>query len=337
MKSRVDILSIGDVVTDAFIRLSDKFATIDGADSDEPRLSMPYGAKIPFEETILVPAVGNAANAAVSFAKLGLHSALLAHVGDDHFGHEIIQVLADKKVQTQFVHINPGKITNYHYALWYKQDRTLLINFVDYHWKLPALHSIDTPSWLYLSRLGSNTLLFHHQVATFMKANPQIKLVFQPDRFQIDFGAKKLADIYARTELVFCNREEAAMITGGSAENIPALMKRFHALGPKTVVVTDGPDGSYASDGTTVWSMRNYPDPKPPLERTGAGDAYASAVTAALALGKSLEEALRWAPINSMSVVQQVGAQEGLLSEAQIKHWLTKVPDDYHPKVMHKE
>src|SRR3990167_6267796 len=111
MKSRIDILSIGDVVTDAFIKLNKEYTQIDNEKSHNPRLSVPYGAKIPFDETIVIPGVGNAANAAVSFAKLGLKSTLLAHVGDDDYGREIIHELAHKRVQTQFIQLDSNKLT----------------------------------------------------------------------------------------------------------------------------------------------------------------------------------------------------------------------------------
>jgi sugar/nucleoside kinase (ribokinase family) len=78
--------------------------------------------------------------------------------------------------------------------------------------------------------------------------------------------------------------------------------------------------------------MPTYPDPKPPYERTGAGDAFASTVTAALALGKPLSEALQWGPINSMSVVQQVGAQKGLLTREKLEEYLRNAPKDYNPR-----
>jgi hypothetical protein len=50
--------------------------------------------------------------------------------------------------------------------------------------------------------------------------------------------------------------------------------------------------------------------------------------------GADLENALLWAPINSMSVVQKMGAQAGLLSERQIDHYLRTAPDWYHPSKM---
>ena len=76
--------------------------------------------------------------------------------------------------------------------------------------------------------------------------------------------------------------------------------------------------------------MPLYPDPAPPKERTGAGDAFASTLVAALAKGNTLEGALQWAPINSMNVVQHTGAQNGLLSEKEIEALLLKSPDWYH-------
>jgi sugar/nucleoside kinase (ribokinase family) len=77
--------------------------------------------------------------------------------------------------------------------------------------------------------------------------------------------------------------------------------------------------------------MPNYPDPAEPYDRTGAGDAFASTITAALALGENLETALRWAPINSMSVVQKLGAQAGLLNRDELQKYLDEAPDWYQP------
>lgn len=75
-----------------------------------------------------------------------------------------------------------------------------------------------------------------------------------------------------------------------------------------------------------------YPDPRPAIERTGCGDAFASTFTAALVKGKTPLEAFLWAPINPMSVAQFVGAQEGLLTLDQLEWWVKQAPADYKPK-----
>ena len=49
-------------------------------------------------------------------------------------------------------------------------------------------------------------------------------------------------------------------------------------------------------------------------------------------MGRSVPEAIAWAPINSMSVVQKVGAQEGLLTRPQLEAYLAKAPTDYKAK-----
>ena len=106
----------------------------------------------------------------------------------------------------------------------------------------------------------------------------------------------------------------------------------MQALGPKIMVITDGPKGAHAFDGKNFWFQPPYPDPKPPFERTGAGDAFSSTTVAALALGNDLPTALSWGAVNSMSVVQEIGAQKGLLTRPQIKQYLQDTPPDFRAK-----
>jgi ribokinase len=110
---------------------------------------------------------------------------------------------------------------------------------------------------------------------------------------------------------------------------IQDLLKEMTKIGPKIIVITDGPKGAYVYDGTEMWFMPTYPDPKPPFERTGAGDAFASTFVSALALGLSIPEALSWGPINSMSVVQFVGARRGLLDRQTLERYLKEAPESY--------
>jgi sugar/nucleoside kinase (ribokinase family) len=81
-----------------------------------------------------------------------------------------------------------------------------------------------------------------------------------------------------------------------------------------------------------VLTATDLPDPKPPYERTGAGDAFASTIACALALGKTLPEALQWGGINSMSVVQEIGAQKGLLTQEKIEEYLKQAPESYRAR-----
>ncbi|MET1033094.1 MAG: carbohydrate kinase family protein [Candidatus Saccharimonadales bacterium] len=328
---QIDILSVGDVVTDAFIKLLDDQAEV-VEENGTKWLAMPFATKLPFDHVEIAQAVGNASNAAVAFARLGLNTGFMTNVGGDQEGRDIITTLHHEKVDTRFIRINPSKKSNYHYVLWYKDERTILIKHeeYDYHW--PHLRPTEVPRWIYFSSISERALEYHDQVSDWLDENPGVRMAFQPGTFQMKAGTERLKRIYQRTEVLVLNRQEAALVSGGVVDNIPDLFDRLHALGPNVVIITDGPDGAYASDGQHRYSMPLYPDPSPPKERTGAGDAFASTLVAALVKGLSLEEALQWAPINSMSVVQSVGAQTGLLKEKALLEWLHHAPRDYHVK-----
>jgi sugar/nucleoside kinase (ribokinase family) len=332
MAKHIEILSLGDIVTDAFIKLQDDQAFTYTDEHGVKILAMQFGTKLPFESAEVVQAVGNASNAAVAFARLGLESAFATNVGDDQEGRDMVAALQKNGVRTNLVRVNHAKKSNYHYVLRYQSERTILIKHEEYDYQWPQLHADEVPRWIYFSSISQHAIDYHDQVSDWLDKNPDVKLAFQPGTFQMEAGAERLKRVYARSEVLILNREEAVTVGGGDHANVHDLIDKLHALGPKTVVVTDGPDGAYASDGSHRFKMPLYPDPAPPVDRTGAGDAFASPLVAALAKGFDLEGALQWAPINSMSVVQKVGAQAGLLSEKELEGWLAKAPDWYHPE-----
>jgi sugar/nucleoside kinase (ribokinase family) len=309
-----DFIAIGDTVVDAFIKLKDA-----KTDENKTHLILNFGDKIPYESVEEVPAVGNSANAAVAAAKLGLKSALITNLGEDENGEKCLKRLHEENVSTEFVSKHGNKHTNYHYVLWFGDDRTILVKHEEFDRKFP---DIGKPKWLYLSSLGADTLSYHKEIADYLAINPEISLAFQPGTFQISLGADVLKDIYKRAKIFFCNVEEAEHILGINTLGTEELLKRMRALGPEIVVITDGPKGAYAYDGANFYQELSFPDIKPPFERTGAGDAFASTTVACLALGKDLKTALQWAAVNSMSVVQEVGAQKGLLTAAEIEKYL---------------
>ncbi len=328
MDNDLDFVGIGDIVTDAFIRLREAKAMCDIHD-ENCTITMKFKQKIPYDSVTVVPAVGNSANAAVAAARLGLKSALVTDVGGDRNADEAIEALQKNGVDTGFVRKHEGQKTNYHYVLWYESDRTILIKHELFERTFPNL---GTPRWMYLSSLGENSLPFHDVIADYLDAHPQISLSFQPGTFQIRFGVERLIRLYQRAAIFASNTDEVQAILKTSESDPKKLLLEVAALGPKIVLITDGPKGAYVYDGSSMWFMPPYPDVAPPFERTGAGDAFTSTFTAAIAMGKSVPEALSWAPINAMSVVQHIGAQEGLLTKALLEDYLTKAPEDYKPQ-----
>jgi len=321
----MDFFAIGDTVVDDFIRLKDASVHCN-INNDSCEICMRWGDKIPYEFHVLIPAVGNSSNAAVAAARLGLSTGLRAYVGEDAYGAQCVASLAADQVNIDYVEKQLGKKTNYNYVLWYEGQRTILVKYETFDYQVPQLS--EAPKWLYLSSLSDNTIPYHEAWLEQLSKWPGTKLAFQPGTFQMRMGKEALAKVYARTDIFFCNKEEAERILGIEPVQDPkALLTQMKALGPKTVVITDDVRGATAVDEqNNFWFIPRYPDPRPPYEITGAGDAFASTTVVALGLGKNLQEALMWGATNASAVLQEIGAQKGLLTRAQLEKNLANPP-----------
>jgi len=325
---RVDFLAIGDTVVDEFVELEDASVHCE-VDTERCMISMRWGDKIPFKSAELVAGVGNGANAAVSAARLGIKSAILTNIGRDRDGDEALAALKKEGLAMDYVKRHKDIPTNHHYVLSFDSERTILVKHEAYPYEFPK--NLPPPKTIYLTSLRQGTEAYHEQIADYLEKHPDIYFVFQPGTFQLKLGTEKLSRIYKRANLFVVNKEEAERILShDQVQEIKTLFGGLHGLGVKSAIITDGRNGAYASDGSSMWFVPMYPDARAPKERTGAGDAFASTAAAALTLGKSLSEALLWAPINSMSVVQDIGAQRGLLYREDLLNYLSKAPAEYH-------
>ncbi|MBM3272088.1 hypothetical protein FJY94_02270 [Candidatus Kaiserbacteria bacterium] len=318
-----DFVAFGDIVIDAFIKLQDAEELTNHGVRE---LCVRFGEKVPFESVTEVLSVGNGPNAAVAAHKLGLKEGLVVHVGDDLNGQRCIDDLNSRGVDTSLISRDAGYKTNYHYVLQYGPERTILIKHELYPYKLPAFEA--PPKWFYLTSLPFETLDHQLEIARYAKANG-VKIAFQPGTFQIKLGTEHLKEVYEATEIFFCNKEEAQAILKTTESDVKQLMESIRALGPKIVVVTDGPHGSNVLDDSGAWHLPMYPDPAPPVSRTGAGDATASTTVSYIIKGLEPKEALMRGLINAASVVQGVGAQTKLLTDAEVEEWYSRKPADF--------
>ncbi len=333
MRRKYDLVCVGDVVIDAFIQLEEARVEWDKK-HEHAELCMAFADKIPYQSLFVAPAVGNASNVAVGASRLGLRTAMLTAIGGDGHGKEVLAAYKKEKVADEFVRVNRNLPTNYHFVLTYDTERTILIKHQPFEYANPR--ALDARAdWIYFSSIAEHTLPFHREMAAYLKRHPDVRMGFNPGTFQLRFGTEKLRDVYRHTYALFLNREEAELVAKKpEGTPLPELFRALHRLGPKIVAVTDGPAGAYASDGADRYFMPPYPDPKPPISRTGAGDAFSTGFMAALIYGLPVHEALRWAPIESMHVVQFYGAQTGLLTRAALKQLLKKAPKNYVAKAI---
>lgn len=323
---KIDVLAIGDVVVDTFIKLKDAHVHCN-LDREGCELCLRFGDKIPYEFAEVIPAVGNSANVAIAISRLGLKSALVANIGKDKNGKDCLKIFKREKVNTKYIKSEKNKNTNFHYVLWYDTERTIMVKHTEFDYQFPKLKI--SPSYIYLSSLAENSIEYHKQILDFLKNNQSAKLIFQPGTFQIKLGVEKLKEIYARTEIFFSNVEEAQKILKTEDRNILKLAKGIEALGPKLIFITDGEKGAYLYQKDELWFMPVYAPDLQITERTGAGDAFSGAVVSGIALGLTPLESFSWGLIDASYVIRHIGPQKGLLDQKEIKEYLKNAPTHF--------
>jgi len=306
-----DLITIGDSLIDTFLLLQGNQANT-LINKKQKKLCFDYGEKIAISESHS-DVGGNAANVAVGVQKLGLHTAIVSDLGDDINGHVIKKTLKDAGVETKYVELKKGAETRYSVILNYHAERTVLSYHAEREYKLPK---IPKTKWIYYTSLGKGFGSLQTELAVYLKENPQTKLAMNPGSYQFSKGLRIIKRIINKAELLVVNKEEAKKIVG---RNLPikALLKKLHAVHAGITVITDGSNGSYATDGEHAWFMPIYPFT--PIAKTGAGDAYTSGFLGAIIKGKDIPTAMQWGSANAGKVVQIFGSQKGLCSEYAIK------------------
>jgi ribokinase len=326
-----DVIVLGDSCQDIFLVVNqDEAHVYCELNKQDCELCFHYADKIPVENKIEAVG-GNAANAAVSLSRLGLATALYTHVGEDRAGKHVLSELEAEGVQRDYFMQDVGDETNYNTVITVSGERTILVYHRTRHYVLPKL---APAKWIYLTSMKDG---FDSIIPTLLEycSEHNVKLCYQPGTYQLRQKGDIITQLLHHTDLFFVNKEEAARYQDlPNTTPIPELLQGLHGLGIKIAVITDGQNGAYASDGTATYFLSTLPGIER-KETTGAGDAFASATTAALSQGKSLPEALRWGLMQASSVIQFVGAEAGLLRTNQIQEYLQRYPEPqavpYHP------
>lgn len=311
------VITIGDSTLDTFLVIDDATLQCD-LSREHCRLCLNYADKVPI--THATQSIGgDAANVAVGCKKLGLKTAVVSELGDDVNGKVIKDGLKKSGVDVSMVKTLKNKETRYSVVLNYKAERTILSYHVERNYSLPTLPATD---WIYYTSLGANFEKLQDNLVRYLSKHPKTKLAMNPGSYQIKNGLNKIKQILPKTDILFLNKEEAERVIsspyeGGVRGGVGNQLQQLRRLGPKIVVITDSYNGSYATDGKTNWFMPIY-DVKA-VGKTGAGDAFASAFLSAIILKKDIPTAMQWGTANSASVIQQIGAQKGLLNKAGVE------------------
>ena len=312
---KFDLISIGDSTIDTFIKIHDASIECD-IHHEDCKICVKYGDKIPVD-SIAHGVAGNAANVAVGCAKLGLKTAIYTNLGDDDQGKTIKLALEKENVAPDYIKINKDKSSNLSVVLTFQGERTIFVYHQDWHYSLP---NIAHSSWVYLTSMSESFVNSNiiTEVCNYVDRS-KAKLAFSPGTHQLKADIKRYPKLLEKCAVIIVNMEEAKKTLGvdqSETAETDDLLSRMLLLGQKTAVITDGVEGSYATDGNRNLKIASFPTKL--VERTGAGDAYASGLISALALEEPLEEAMVWGAINAAHVIQKVGTQNGLMTKEEL-------------------
>ena len=131
-------------------------------------------------------------------------------------------------------------------------------------------------------------------------------------------------DLLAKVSIVTPNEVEAGILSGVKVVDAQSAQKAaewFLSKGVKSVVITMGGMGAFIADGDRREMMPSFKVNV--LDTTGAGDAFSGGFVTALAEGKDIFEACRFASATAALSVERMGTTPAMPTRAEIDAFLS--------------
>ncbi len=267
--------------------------------------------------TFLMNPGGKGANQAVAVSRLGGDVVFVAKTGNDLFGRQSVELYANEGINTDYIISdakNPSGVAiimvdakgENCIAVASGANGTLSPKDVN-----GAKKEIENAE-IVLMQLETPMDTVQHVAA--MASKKGVKVILNPA------PAAPLSD-----ELLKClyiitpNKSEAEMISGIKVtgwESARVAADAISAKGVGIVVITLGSLGALIKDGSTYY---NVPAEKvTAVDTTAAGDVFNGALCVALAEGKEIHEAVKFASKASSIAVTRMGAQSSIPSRREL-------------------
>ena len=106
---------------------------------------------------------------------------------------------------------------------------------------------------------------------------------------------------------MFCiNFNEARALSGMADADITEMSKAILDLGPKSLIIKDGGNGSYFFDKQNNFSVKAFPVDKV-IDTTGAGDAYIGGVLMGKMNGKNILDSMKVGAVTASFCIEGIG------------------------------
>ncbi len=271
---------------------------------------------------------GKAANQAVAIANLGIPVNLIGQVGDDVFGRTLLESLQNSGVGINGVTINPHTHSGIaSIVVDQKGDNAIACaagaNNLVREQELKYLETLLPQTKIVLLELGI-------PLATVLTAVKKAKAagcltILDPAPVKSSLPE----ELYPLVDIITPNEVEASQLVGFTVDGITTARQAasfLHQMGAKNVIITLGSQGAFCSTPNQDFWLK--PIPTKVVDTVAAGDAFNGALATALALGKSLKDAVRWGIVAGTLAVTKQGAQSSLPTKESFLQLLAQQPID---------
>jgi len=338
------VFTIGSATMDVFVECdSANIVSVCKQEGSTSFMSYPYGSKVDMS-SFATNVGGGGVNTAMNFSNLGFDTTPIVKIGKDIYSEGILAQFKNGNLNMDCVVSDPKISTGFSIILVsFQGDRTVLA-----HRGANGLMTLDDidfdklkqAKWLYIAPLNGESNKILEPLVNFAKEN-DIIVCFNAGTTSIKQGFEYIKNILKTVNIVVMNKEEASMCTGITVRpdtktikysneiihpDIKEMLVKLKVKDYQMIVITDGGDGSYSYNGDAFYYCPVFSSDV--VSTLGAGDAYASTLCAALkTTNLDIETSMKWASVESASVVSKFGATEGLIKFDEIEQILADHPE----------
>lgn len=271
---------------------------------------VPRYESVSFDQVMLSPG-GCASNVAVGLAALGVKTALVCKIGDDPAAEIIKRTWLKFGINLDSVRVDPSVHTAVSVGL---VDHDAQPRFIHTPGANGRLTLEDFPEELFrianvkILHIGGFFVLpgfLDERLAGFLRKAHQAGWIVTLDVVNSKryWKPEYLFSCLSEVDIFLCNKVEAVKLTG--VDEIKQCAEQLHKAGAKTVIIKLGSEGCYLYNSERAELVPTQPVAA--IDTTGAGDAFAAGLIAALVKGEDLYEACLNGNRCGAMIVQELG------------------------------
>ncbi|KAF0996570.1 ribokinase [Geobacillus sp. TFV-3] len=260
-------------------------------------------------EQFLTTPGGKGANQAVAAARLGANVQMIGAVGDDAFGQELIRSLQNEGISVDCVKPVTHQHTGIASITISEQDNRIIV--------VPGANHALT-----IEDINECESAIAKSDVCLLQLEIPIPVVERAVAIAKRHGVRIIVNPAPAQPLPSSVLEQASFLTPNEHERVILFAGMDEEAFVDRLIVTEG------AKGVRIWQEgqeRLIPSFQVPVvDTTGAGDTFNGALAVALAEGKPLDEACRFANAAAALSVTKLGAQAGMPRRQEVESFLFK-------------